>query len=224
MHTLQYVLPSSSRPVTKLTSQDELKSVSCKPSHRDPDPANFGVNDIHPNTSLTLLDVLSSLPLINPQAYPDALRRVCTEVSFNQDAKVQVFEMTIRALGSLLSTYQYLDRLPDSPKDQAKAIPGVGVKKVDLKRYMARVLELAEDLGKRLLPAFETKTGLPYARVNLRHGVESGETTDTCEFGSRREAHADGVGAAGAGSLVLEFTVLSRLTGDQRFEVSTEDL
>jgi hypothetical protein len=31
----------------------------------------------------------------------------------------------------------------------------------------------------------------------------------------------DAVGAAGAGSLVLEFTVLSRLTGDQRFEVNT---
>lgn len=28
-------------------------------------------------------------------------------------------------------------------------------------------------------------------------------------------------GAAGAGSLVLEFTVLSRLTGDKRFEVSS---
>jgi mannosidase alpha-like ER degradation enhancer 1 len=127
------------------------------------------------------LDVLSSLPLINPKAYPDALKRVCTEISFDQDAKVQVFEMTIRALGSLLSTYQYLHRLPDSPQDQAKAIPGVHLKKVDVKKYMGRLLELAEDLGRRMLPAFETKTGLPYARVNLRHGVEPGETTDTCE-------------------------------------------
>lgn len=130
--------------------------------------------------------------------------------------------MTIRALGSLLSTYQYLDRLPESPQEQAKAIPGVGVKKVDVKKNMGRVLELAEDLGRRMLPAFETKTGLPYARVNLRHGVEPGETTDTCESCRRKHVErTDAVGAAGAGSLVLEFTVLSRLTGDQRFEVNT---
>lgn len=169
----------------RLTShQDELRSVSCKPSYRDPDPANHGLNDIHPNASLTLLDILSSLPLIHPAAYPDALHKVCTETSFDQDAKVQVFEMTIRALGSLLSTHQYLDRLPDDPKDQARAIPGVRKKKVDLKRYKARVLELALDLGNRMMPAFETATGLPYARVNLRYGVEEGETTDTCKANS----------------------------------------
>ena len=161
--------------------QDELKSVSCKPSRRDPDPNNFGLNDIHPNASLTLLDVLSSLPMMYPAVFPDALKRVTTQISFDQDVKVQVFEMTIRALGSLLSTYQYLDRLPDTPKEQAKVIHGLGKTKVDLKTYRKRLLEMALDLGERMLPAFETKTGLPYARVNLRRGVESGETTDTCE-------------------------------------------
>lgn len=162
--------------------QDELKSVSCKPSRRDPDPNNFGLNDIHPNASLTLLDVLSSLPMMYPAVFPDALKRVTTQISFDQDVKVQVFEMTIRALGSLLSTYQYLDRLPDTPKEQAISIQGLGKTKVDLKTYRGRLLEMASDLGERMLPAFETKTGLPYARVNLRHGVVSGETTDTCKL------------------------------------------
>lgn len=90
--------------------------------------------------------------------------------------------MTIRALGSLLSTYQYLDRLPDDLKQQAKAIEGVGKNKVDVKKYKGRVLEMAVDLGERMMPAFVTTTGLPYARVNLRHGVEVGEATDTCVF------------------------------------------
>jgi mannosidase alpha-like ER degradation enhancer 1 len=149
------------------------------------------LNDIHPNASLTLLDVLSSLPMMYPAVFPDALKRVTTQISFDQDVKVQVFEMTIRALGSLLSTYQYLDKLPDTPKEQAKVIQGLGKTKVDLKMYRGRLLEMALDLGERMLPAFETKTGLPYARVNLRHGVESGETTDTCEFGpyGRKGAH-----------------------------------
>lgn len=119
--------------------------------------------------------------MMYPASFPDALKRVCTEISLDQDAKVQVFEMTIRALGSLLSTYQYLDKLPDTPKEQAKVISGLGRTKVDLKTYRTRLLAMALDLGERMLPAFNTKTGLPYARVNLRHGVEPGETTDTCK-------------------------------------------
>jgi mannosidase alpha-like ER degradation enhancer 1 len=162
--------------------------VTCGPLHRDPTNVNFGINDIHPNASITLLDVLSSLPLVLPSEFPDAVRRVATEVSFDQDVKVQVFEMTIRALGSLLSTYQYLDRLPDEPVAQAKALGLTGktwaakkAKGVDVKQYRGRLLEMALDLGKRLLPAFNTVTGLPYARVNLRKGVDKGETVETCE-------------------------------------------
>lgn len=90
--------------------------------------------------------------------------------------------MTIRALGSLLSTYQYLDRLPDDPKQQAASIVGVGKKKVDVKKYKGRILEMALDLGNRMMPAFATTTGLPYARVNLRYGIVDGETSDTCKL------------------------------------------
>jgi len=127
---------------------------------------------------MTLLDVLSTLPLIHPGALPDALAKAST-VSFDQDVKVQVFELTIRAMGALLSTYQYLDRLPADPTAQAKSLGLKG--RVDVKKYQARMLELAYDLGKRLLPAFETPTGIPYSRVNLRSGVEKGESQDTCE-------------------------------------------
>ena len=63
------------------------------------------------------------------------------------------------------------------------------------------LLELAADLGRRLLPALEAGPGgLPFAWVNLRHGVdavhETGETN-----------------TAAAGSLTLEMAILSRLTG-----------
>lgn len=96
--------------------------------------------------------------------------------------------------------------------------------------YDGQLLRLAVDMANRLIPAFYTETGLPYPRVNLRHGIpfyenspynsqqrkdsdrkskhsylaSSAEVTETC--------------SAGAGSLVLEFTVLSRLTGDGRYE------
>ncbi|ODN96946.1 hypothetical protein I350_07921 [Cryptococcus amylolentus CBS 6273] len=198
---------------------DELRPLSCAPLRRSPNAADYGINDLHANISLTLLDVLSTIPLLHPTALPDALEKVATQVSFDQDVKVQVFEMTIRALGGLLSMYQYLDNLPDSMEEQARILGldkprskagwwGVveeeAVDEVDVKRYKGRMLELAEDLGKRMLPAFKTGAGLPYARVNLRHGVESREGAETC--------------TAGAGSLILEFALLSRLTGDDRYE------
>jgi hypothetical protein len=40
--------------------------------------------------------------------------------------------------------------------------------------YNNELLTLAIDLGERLLPAFNTKTGIPYGTVNLMYGVPSG--------------------------------------------------
>ncbi|KAI7858734.1 glycoside hydrolase [Circinella umbellata] len=64
---------------------------------------------------------------------------------------------------------------------------------------------IPQDLADRLIPAFQyTKTGIPYPRVNLRYGVQRTETVETC--------------TAGAGSLILEFGVLSRLTNNSYYE------
>ena len=67
-----------------------------------------------------------------------------------------------------------------------------------------RLLALAVDLGDRLLPAFDSPTGLPFARINLRRGIDQDETEETC--------------AAATGSLTLEFTLLSQLTGNKAYE------
>ena len=88
--------------------------------------------------------------------------------------------------------------------------------------YKGRMLELAWDLGKRFLPAFRTPTGIPYSRVNLRYGLEKNESPETCSwlrFSCVRAKLMRSKGTTGAGSLILEFAVLSRLTGDGRFEV-----
>jgi len=75
---------------------------------------------------------------------------------------------------------------------------------VDTRRRWARELEgLAADLGARLLPAFRTPTGIPAHRVNLRRGLLNDESRETC--------------AAAAGTMLLEFARLSRLTGDRRY-------
>lgn len=72
--------------------------------------------------------------------------------------------------------------------------------------YENQLLELAEDLGRRFLPAFDTPTGLPYAWISLKYGVMDNETTETS--------------TSGCGSLILEMGALSRLTGDARFEAA----
>src|SRR5438132_699394 len=60
----------------------------------------------------------------------------------------------------------------------------------------ARLLHLADDLGTRLLPAFNTPTGMPYMYVNLRTGKTSGTRSNPAEIGT----------------LILEFGTLSKLT------------
>lgn len=69
--------------------------------------------------------------------------------------------------------------------------------------YDGFLLELAHDIGRRLLPAFKTDTGIPYGTVNLLYGIPPSETTIAS--------------LAGGGTLSLEMELLSRLTGDQTF-------
>ena len=54
------------------------------------------------------------------------------------------------------------------------------------------------------MPAFDTPTGIPVHRVHLQHGVPHDAPSMTCP--------------AAAGSLLVEFSYLSRLTGRTEFE------
>lgn len=83
---------------------------------------------------------------------------VVKNLSLNQDIYVKNFEITIRLLGGLLSSYQLS-----------------GDK---------RLLALADDLGTRLLPAFASPTGMPYVYVNLKTGAVRGEETNPAEIGT----------------------------------------
>src|ERR1700745_1387409 len=90
-------------------------------------------------TAVDALDTLILMHLDDEAAKARSL--IVSELSFDRDIYVKNFEITIRLLGGLLSSYQL-----------------TGDK---------RLLSLAEDLGNRLLPAFNSPTGLPYVSVNL---------------------------------------------------------
>ncbi|CAE6449780.1 unnamed protein product [Rhizoctonia solani] len=172
---------------------DELMPKACR--GRGPDyanPANIGHNDVMANFSLTLVDNLDTFVTFNNHSgFEWAVRQVIDNVSFDQDVKPQVFEITIRGMGGLLSGHMF-------------AADKEGRWGFGISWYNDELLSMAYDLGRRLLPAFNTNTGIPFARINLRHGVPKTETHETC--------------TAGAGSLLLEWTTLSRLSGDPEFE------
>ncbi|XP_045141564.1 ER degradation-enhancing alpha-mannosidase-like protein 1, partial [Echinops telfairi] len=175
--------------------QDELNPIYCRGRGPDRgDPSNLNINDVLGNYSLTLVDALDTLAIMgNSSEFQKAVKLVINTVSFDKDSTVQVFEATIRVLGSLLSAHRIIT---DSRQPFGN---------MTIQDYDNELLHMAHDLAVRLLPAFEnTKTGIPYPRVNLKTGVPPDSNNETC--------------TAGAGSLLVEFGILSRLLGDSTFE------
>jgi Glycosyl hydrolase family 47 len=125
---------------------------------------------------MTPVDALDTMILMGMRDEANATREyIATHLSFDKDISVQNFEITIRLLGGLLTSYELS-----------------GDK---------RLLKLAEDLGNRLLPVFESPTGLPYRFVNLKTGKVRGEVTNPAE----------------AGTLLIEFGTLAKYTHKQIF-------
>src|SRR5277367_680820 len=123
---------------------------------------------------MTPVDGLDTMILMGLQPQADEARKLIdTQLNFDQDVYVKDFEITIRLLGGLLSSYQL-----------------TGDK---------RLLELADDLGRRMLPMFNSPTGMPYVFVNLKTGASKGVESNPAEIGS----------------LLIEFGTLSKLTGKQ---------
>eukprot|EP01126_Amoeba_proteus_P036523 TRINITY_DN3729_c0_g2_i1.p1 TRINITY_DN3729_c0_g2~~TRINITY_DN3729_c0_g2_i1.p1 ORF type:complete len:639 (-),score=128.12 TRINITY_DN3729_c0_g2_i1:147-2063(-) len=97
---------------------------------------------------LTLIDSLDTMLIMGfDDLYKESRDWIQTNLGFDKDISVSVFEITIRCLGGLLSAYHLT-------KDEL-------------------LLDKARDLADRLLPAFETSTNLPMSIINLRTGKQS---------------------------------------------------
>ncbi|KAL7161573.1 hypothetical protein ACSBR2_042108 [Camellia fascicularis] len=141
-------------------------------------------------SALTLIESLSSLVIMgNNTEFERAVLWLSENLTFDVDARINLFECNIRVLGGLVAAHILAT---DSTN---RLVQG---------KYKNQLLILAEDLGQRFLPAFDTPTGLPFAWINLKYGVIENETTETS--------------TSGCGSLILEMGALSRLTGEPRFE------
>ncbi|XP_030061482.1 ER degradation-enhancing alpha-mannosidase-like protein 3 [Microcaecilia unicolor] len=175
---------------------DELMPLTCRGRVRGQEPSRGDVDDALGKFSLTLVDTLDTLVLLNKtKEFEDAARKVINDVQLDNDIVVSVFETNIRVLGGLLGGHSVAIMLKEKGEF--------------MQWYNDELLEMAKELGYKLLPAFNTTSGLPYPRVNLKFGVQSpeartGTETDTC--------------TACAGTLILEFAALSRFTGMAIFE------
>ncbi|XP_016016363.1 mannosyl-oligosaccharide 1,2-alpha-mannosidase IB isoform X2 [Rousettus aegyptiacus] len=127
----------------------------------------------------TIVDALDTLYIMGlHDEFRDGQKWVEDNLDFSVNSEVSVFEVNIRFIGGLLAAY-YLS---------------------EEEIFKVKAVQLAE----KLLPAFNTPTGIPWAMVNLKSGV--GRNWGWASAGSSILAEF--------GTLHMEFVHLSYLTGD----------
>ncbi|KAF8729495.1 hypothetical protein HU200_017433 [Digitaria exilis] len=151
-------------------------------------------------SALTLVESLSSLVILgNITEFERGILWLSENLTFDVDVRINLFECNIRLLGGLISAHLLA-------KDYSSQLKN-GL-------YHDQLLHLAESLGNRFLPAFETPTGLPYAWINLKVHIQN------FGFSQTSKGIIVCMDQSFTGSLILEMGVLSRLTGDSRYEAA----
>ncbi|NWS37939.1 MA1A2 mannosidase, partial [Probosciger aterrimus] len=142
-------------------------------------PKNKKVIGRNSQMGATIVDALDTLYIMGlHDEFREAQEWIDKNLDFSVNSEVSVFEVNIRFIGGLLAAY-YLS--------------GQEVFKIK-----------AVQLAGKLLPAFNTPTGIPWAMVNLKSGV--GRNWGWASAGSSILAEF--------GTLHMEFVHLSYLTGD----------
>lgn len=147
----------------------------------------WGADDLKPLTKtsktwykkpmlMTPVDAFDTFTLLGlTTEAKEAKDLILAKLDFNIDNDVQVFEITIRLLGGLITAYEL-----DGDK---------------------KFLTLAKDLADRLMPAFNSKTGIPYRYVHLQTGKTRDGINNPAEIGT----------------LMMEFGKLSKITGNKKY-------
>lgn len=152
-----------------------------------------------------IVDALDTLMLMNlTSRLTHAREWLSTSLSYDQPQEVNTFETTIRMLGGLLSAHYLSTTFPELAPlvDDDEGAAGEDL-----------YLEKAKDLADRLMGAFDSPSGVPFASVNLKTlaGVPS---------------HDDGGASstAEAATLQLELKYLSKLTGETYYWEKAENV
>ncbi|CAN6701488.1 unnamed protein product [Malus baccata var. baccata] len=136
----------------------------------------------------TLVDSLDTLYIMGlHEQFQKAREWVATSLDFDKDYEASVFETTIRVVGGLLSAY-------DLSEDKL-------------------FLDKAREIADRLLPAWDTPSGIPYNIINLAHGKPHNPSWTGGE-----SILAD------SGTEQVEFIALSQRTGDPKYQQKAENV
>lgn len=141
-----------------------------------------GFNWYENSLGISPYDAYSSLKVMGLDEEADEVEQYALAKNWDIDVSVQVFEVNIRILGGLLSMYEY----SRNPKVLAKTI----------------------DFADRILPAFDSPTGLPYHSINLKTGKTSGD---------RGEGSGTQINVAQAATYLFEFGILSYYSHDPKY-------
>jgi len=161
----------------------------------------FGYDEVQPisgkgnlrwgGLGTTLVDSLDTLWLMGMKDEFYKTRDLIDERLTNgtlheKDRFVSLFETTIRSLGGYLAAY-------DWSGDEV-------------------FLNAAKDLADRLLPAFDTLSGIPWNTVHLITGEGKNEDWSPSE-----------TNLASAGTVQVEFRYLAKITGERKYAVKAEE-
>ena len=141
-----------------------------------------GFNWYDESLGISPFDAYSTLKVMGWDEEAKEIEDYALGMDWHKDVFVQVFEVNIRILGGLLVIYEYTQN--------------------------PAVLEKVRDFGDRILPAFDSPTGLPYHSVNLRTGETAGD---------HGEGKGNVVNIAQAASYLFEFGILSYYTQDPKY-------
>ncbi|KAL0257929.1 mannosyl-oligosaccharide alpha-1,2-mannosidase [Diplodia seriata] len=149
-----------------------------------------------------IVDALDTLILMNLTTQLTHAREwVSTSLDYEKDHDVNTFETTIRMLGGLLSAHYLSTEFP-----HYAPIP---MKEGEEDLFQ----EKAADLADRLLGAYESHSGIPFASINLKTGQ-----------GIRSHADGGASSTAEATSLQLEMKYVAKLTGEAHYWEKAENI
>ncbi|KOS47904.1 hypothetical protein ACN38_g1160 [Penicillium nordicum] len=158
--------------------------------HDELHPVSNGYGDSRNGWGASAVDALSTAIVMGNK---DAVQKILDHIETIDFSKtkdeVSLFETTIRYLAGMLSGYDLL-------KDPATKNLAVKPTQVDA------LLTQSKKLGDVLKFAFDTPSGVPYNNININSKGNDGSGTN---------------GLAVTGTLVLEWTRLSDLTGDDEY-------
>ncbi|XP_048004530.1 endoplasmic reticulum mannosyl-oligosaccharide 1,2-alpha-mannosidase isoform X1 [Leguminivora glycinivorella] len=130
---------------------------------------------------LTIVDALDTAFIMGlTEEFSEGREWVSKELVFTRNKDVNFFEVTIRVLGGLLTNYHYTQD--------------------DM------FLKKAEELGDRLMAAFNSPSGIPYSDVNL--GARTAHAPEWSHYSTTAEVT----------TVQLEFRELSRASNNPAFE------